>query len=564
MTSEAGAMTPGTTVSAKSLVLDYGVSGNGFVETTAVDGAYGANSPYQQTVSWATHPATGQTVRTRTGNLYGLFAQANEYGLYAGNGTADTDPYLRISSNSVRLNNIPLRLHNSGVQTVNIDSAGTDIWVGPSSADKRLHWNGTTLSVVGSITITGGNAAKTDFSNITATIDNVPNGTGFHRTTPDQVTGAGRAFTALSSGNNLVTSVIPATAIGNPGTAGLYLGSDYMGYHTGSGTAAGWKTYMDSSGNMRLAGNASNNYIQWVAASNKLQGVGGGVEQWYADATDGKLYAGAGAVWLDVDGLTLLGDSTATHSGQSSTRAVQFERSNGALIGRLTSYYLSGGDDYGLDIYARSPNTEDTFATFGAEQAGTTYGGGAAGAPRLVAYSSAAGNDYLRLYANTEIALYRTGSASADLTLNSAGLTSYVDLDMNGYDITGVGSLSTSNGYTLSAGGISAGNIGVDYSPTSGNWGTSGSTLLLNGLDHTTIGFHDSNNRVDFIRVGAGLITLGYNGGFGAANVAIGGTVRTAAGVQWDLGGYTGGAPTATGYVTVVINGVTYKLLAST
>jgi hypothetical protein len=291
------------------------------------------------------------------------------------------------------------------------------------------------VTVYGSITVTGGNAAKTDFSNIAATIDNVPNGTSFHRTTPNQVTGAARAFTALSSGNNLVTSVIPATAIGNPGVAGLYLGSDYMGYHTGSGTAAGWKTYMDSSGNMRLQGNTTTNYLQWVAASNKLQGVGGGVEQWYADATDGRLKFGGGNGYLDVDGLTLLGDSTATHSGQSSTRAVQFERSNGALIGRLTSYYLSGGDDYGLDIYARSPNTEDTFATFGAEQAGTTYGGGAAGAPRLVAYSSAAGNDYLRLYANTEIALYRTGSASADLTLNSAGLTSYVDLDMNGYNI---------------------------------------------------------------------------------------------------------------------------------
>lgn len=47
-------------------------------------------------------------------------------------------------------------------------------------------------------------------------------------------------------------------------------------------------------------------------------------------------------------------------------------------------------------------------------------------------------------------------------------------------------------------------------------------------------------------------------------NATFAGTVKTTLGSAWDLGGYTGGAPAATGYVTIKIGGVTYKLLAST
>jgi hypothetical protein len=39
------------------------------------------------------------------------------------------------------------------------------------------------------------------------------------------------------------------------------------------------------------------------------------------------------------------------------------------------------------------------------------------------------------------------------------------------------------------------------------------------------------------------------------------GTIKTAAGKEWNLGGYTAGAPTADGYLTVVVDGVTYKVL---
>jgi hypothetical protein len=51
------------------------------------------------------------------------------------------------ATNGLRLFSIDIELYNGATQTVNIDSAGTDIWVGPSSSDKRLSWNGTTLAL---------------------------------------------------------------------------------------------------------------------------------------------------------------------------------------------------------------------------------------------------------------------------------------------------------------------------------------------------------------------------------------------------------------------------------
>lgn len=325
----AGAMSSGTVVAADAIILDYGTSGNGYYEVNAIDGMYGANSPYSQIVTWSGHPRT-QTVRARLGNLYGIWSSAGEYGLYAGSGVTDNDSYLRISNSAVRLNNVPLQLYDGGIQTVNIDSTGNDIWVGTSPTDKKLRWNGVTLAIEGNVVITGGSgiASLSDAGNLATAndLDDVVDGSTYYKTNANQVQGASRAYTAINSSNNLVTSVIPTTAI-TPSGAGLYLGSNYMGYYSGSA----WKTYIDSSGNFKFLGSASNNYIQWVAASNKLQGVGGGTEQWYASATDGKLYAGGG---------TFMADAIGVHIGNASgtDRGLQLYRTN-----TLTNSNKAGG-----------------------------------------------------------------------------------------------------------------------------------------------------------------------------------------------------------------------------
>lgn len=47
-------------------------------------------------------------------------------------------------------------------------------------------------------------------------------------------------------------------------------------------------------------------------------------------------------------------------------------------------------------------------------------------------------------------------------------------------------------------------------------------------------------------------------------NLISGGNVQTSLNIPWNLGNYAAVAPAATGYVNVNINGITYKLLAST
>lgn len=93
---------------------------------------------------------TAGKMKVRIGKLDGLSLptpNTDEYGLWAGTGVTDASQYIRVSNKGVLLNNVPIKLFNSGTQTVNIDAAGTDIWIGPSNLDKKLIWNGSTFTI---------------------------------------------------------------------------------------------------------------------------------------------------------------------------------------------------------------------------------------------------------------------------------------------------------------------------------------------------------------------------------------------------------------------------------
>jgi len=142
-----GGMAGGTTVYADSIILDYGKNFGGYHETTTVDGVYGANSPYSQIVSWTLHPKN-TTLRTRLGNLVGVFSVSGEYGLFAGFGTSTSDSYIRASSEGILLNNTPLALYSSGTQRVNIDATGANVWFSSDGGTtKQLYWNGSALAL---------------------------------------------------------------------------------------------------------------------------------------------------------------------------------------------------------------------------------------------------------------------------------------------------------------------------------------------------------------------------------------------------------------------------------
>lgn len=101
-------------------------------------------------------------------------------------------------------------------------------------------------------------------------------------------------------------------------------------------------------------------------------------------------------------------------------------------------------------------------------------------------------------------------------------------VNSNGYSFQGSASFAAALKIGANAtdpknteGVMSLGNSTVNFTPNSANYSTTGTTLLMTALDYSTIGFHDVNARVDFIRAGNGTIQLGFNGGWGEANIGL-------------------------------------------
>lgn len=340
-----GAMTSGTTVEANTLVLDYGTTGNGYYEVNAIDGAYAINSPYAQVVTWTSHPATGKTTRARLGNLVGIFGGTNEYGLYAGDGgTATSSQYLRISNSGVGLFNVPLRMYTGATETVHI-GGWNDVWLGPNSSDKRMSFDGSTLTINAVVSIQAGSAGYGNLSGIPTSLANInstegaklgtiatgatkntvyrqstqpaiSNGdlwyntstnvwyqcvsgvwqvAGNYITNTTQLTdGAGLGQTA--NWNNL--SSLPARFSFETTPTGqakqLFLAANAMGYWDGTN----WRTYFDNTGQMVLRG-SDGAYVCWNGST--LFGgtsTSSATAKWYVDSTNGYLVAGTGTVAL--------------------------------------------------------------------------------------------------------------------------------------------------------------------------------------------------------------------------------------------------------------------------
>lgn len=172
---DAGGMAGATVVSAGALALDYGTTGNGFYQVDAVDGAYGANSPYAQIVTWATSPIlANQTVRARFGKLDGLTGGSGEFGMLAGTYAATNGQYFRASNSAFELHGIDLSLWDGATKTVSISrtapsialgnplptayGTGAGVWMGKDTTYKfrvgdpaggQMAWDGFTLKAAG-------------------------------------------------------------------------------------------------------------------------------------------------------------------------------------------------------------------------------------------------------------------------------------------------------------------------------------------------------------------------------------------------------------------------------
>jgi hypothetical protein len=349
--------------------LDYGTSGNGYYEVNAIDGAYAINSPYAQVVTWTSHPASGRVTRARLGNLVGIFGGTNEYGLYAGDGgTATSSQYLRISNSGVGLFNVPLRMYTGATETVHI-GGWNDVWLGPNGSDRRLSWDGSTLSITGQIVIQSGSSGYSNLSGIPTSLANINstegaklgtiatgatkntvyrqsatpainNGDLWYNTSNNVwyqcVSGAWQVAgnyitntTQLTDGAGLgqtanwnnVSSIPARLSNGDSptGGAGLYLTPNYLGFWNGST----WMTYQNSSGSFIFRG-GSGAYVAWDGTrlfGGTASTFSTTTANWYVDSSNGAFVAGAGQVYITKDAVnfTWTGSYNGTNNyGQSS------------------------------------------------------------------------------------------------------------------------------------------------------------------------------------------------------------------------------------------------------
>jgi hypothetical protein len=271
-----GTTAPGATVPAKGLAIDFGVSGSGYYEVQGADGAYDANGPYAQIVTWVTSPVVAnQTLRVRFGNLVGVTSVSNEYGLLAGTYAASNGRFFRASNTTFELHGIDLLLWDGTTNTVKLDHTApylamgsprpssytdgiTGLWFGKDAGAYKFRigqpggsgiaWDGSTLQVSGAITVTGGNAAKTDLSNVTG------------------------AYAGSSSGAGgpakWVAPTVPVSAING---SGLYLGSNIMGFYD---TSVGWRAYIQSNGAFGLFNASGVAGLTWDGTTLTINGNG--------------------------------------------------------------------------------------------------------------------------------------------------------------------------------------------------------------------------------------------------------------------------------------------------
>lgn len=137
----------------------------------------------------------------------------------------------------------------------------------------KLQWNAADniLQINGAIAIASGSSGISNLSDAGAlatanNLDGVPDGSAFKRTTTNEKTGAGRAYSSINSSNNFISRVTPTAAMGTPSGAGLYMGSDYIGLYN-----SGWKSFIKNDGTFKFEGNA-NNFIEWDGSNLNVKG----------------------------------------------------------------------------------------------------------------------------------------------------------------------------------------------------------------------------------------------------------------------------------------------------
>jgi hypothetical protein len=145
-----------------ALGIDYGASGQSYIAFSVTDPIA---APFIRIRRWTgANPYTpaNHDDTVYIGNLNGIANAVGDRGIWTQNAAGTS--WAELSDSGVALRNASIALYAGATQKVNIGASGTDFWMGTSSSDKRLYWNGTTLAITGQITVSSGSSG---YANIT-------------------------------------------------------------------------------------------------------------------------------------------------------------------------------------------------------------------------------------------------------------------------------------------------------------------------------------------------------------------------------------------------------------
>jgi hypothetical protein len=469
----AGTMAEGGIAAKKGLALDFGISGNGYYEVNAIDGAYGANSPYAQIVTWTTAPtAANRTVRARFGKLTGITSVANEYGMIAGDYAATNGRYFRASNEAFELHGIDLSIWDGASMVIKLDrlarsfalgataptgySAGTGVWMGNDAGTYKFRvgvpggqgvfWDGLTLTVNGAINVSEGGTIG-GWRVLTSSLADLAGVVGMS----SAVTGgddirffAGHATPSSAPFRVTEAGVLTAAS----GTVG--------GWTLGASTLTGGNATLASSGNLTLG---TGNDVARLSADDATYRL------WIGNATAGSApfrVTTGGAVTATsgtIGGWTL--GATALTSGSGASRV-------GLDSGGSNPAFYAGSETPGSAPFRVTPAgavtatnatiTGAITATSGSFTGSITSSSGTIGGWTLGATSLTSGSGVNTRGVDsggTNPAFYAGSAtpASAPFRVTAAGALTATNADMTGSLSAGSGAVTiNSNGITITAG----------------------------------------------------------------------------------------------------------------
>ena len=259
------------------------------------------------------------------------------------------------SGSGLFINDEKIGFVDENIPSALISSSGA-FFLSGSNANNYLRWNGTTLEIGGAIILTNGSPSTNlgplnDFTSSQNSINsNLNSETSSINSSLGNINAATSSYLGSSTqfdfgGNGFTLDTVSLNG------AGLYLGSDKLGYYDNSA----WKTYMDNAGQFFLGGTSGN--LTWDGTNLLINGTVTASAGYIGTPTDGfninSDYIGNGkssltdsnnGVYIGTDGIALGASSVfkVTDSGNITATNASITGSINAGNGTIAGWNLDG------------------------------------------------------------------------------------------------------------------------------------------------------------------------------------------------------------------------------